>query len=393
MAGTSFDSAALPDTERRPLRIACVVNSLRGGGAELVISRLAEALADRGHTIGMITFSGEDSDVHHLSPRIARYALSRERQSRTYLQRARNSAGRVGALTLVLRRFEPQAIVSFIDATNVYALLANQVLRLPIVISERIDPRFHPVNALTTRLRSLLYGTADALVLQTEATRAWANRLRFQPPTYVVPNPISAPMSSNDPEPVRFQPFILAIGRLARQKGFDTLIRAFAQIRSNNPQLRLVILGEGPERRPLEQLCISLGVFEAVHMPGYRNTGPWLRDALLFVLSSRYEGFPNSLGEAMSAGLPIVATMCPSGPAEMLVDNESGTLVEVENVEALGGAINRLAGDPALRARYGERARREAQTRFAPSAVWNAWERIVADAIAHRSGPKPRATK
>ncbi len=136
-----------------------------------MMSRLSEGLAERGHTVCLVTFSGADSDVQPLSSRVQRFALCHEKESRTLGQRLWNTTGRVRALTSALWRFGPDAIISFADTTNVHTLLANQILRLPIVISERVDPRFHAIDPANARLRLSLYGTADALVLQTESIR------------------------------------------------------------------------------------------------------------------------------------------------------------------------------------------------------------------------------
>lgn len=382
----------------RCLRIACVVGSLRGGGAELIMSRLASALAERGHAVRVITFSGDDSDLHQLSSRVQRTALSCEGQSQNLSKRLRNIVRRVRALLSALRQTAPDVIISFIDTTNVYALLANQVLRLPIIVSERSDPRFHPVDRLTSGLRLALYGTADGLVVQTRATYAWARGLPRQPPTYVIPNPIypaatGAAAAGAEDQTTGAPPYILAIGRLGPEKGFDILIRAFARlVHSQKSTLRLVILGEGAERASLEKLSASLGVSESVSLPGYRATGPWLGDALMFALSSRYEGFPNALGEAMAAGLPIVATRC-RGPEEMLIDGESGLLVDVGDVAALAAGMSRLVDDPFLRARLGERARSGAQQHFAPAVIWDAWERAIAEAVGRRPGSEPERVR
>jgi glycosyltransferase involved in cell wall biosynthesis len=349
---------------------------------------LTEALSARGHTVGLVTFSEADSDVHKLSASVQRISLAREKPSKTFAQRLWNSADRVQALTSALRRFRPEAIVSFTDITNVHTLLANQFLRLPIVVSERVDPRFHSIDRINARLRLALYGSADALVVQTESIRAWANSLPRQPPTYIIPNPVLPAEPSSDSEPVSFRPYVLGIGRLAAQKGFDTLIPAFARLRATSPNLRLVLLGEGPERNALMAQCASLGLSDSVSLLGFRPTAPWLRDAHMFVLSSRYEGFPNALGEAMAAGLPIVSTRCPSGPEEMLTNNHDGLLVDVGDIHALSTAMSRLNDDLNLRAQLGSAARATVEARYAPNLIWDSWERVIGEAMAHRTRPQ-----
>ena len=138
---------------------------------------------------------------------------------------------------------------------------------------------------------------------------------------------------------------VLAAGRLVALKGFDTLLRAFARVRQQMPA-RLVILGEGSERSNLERLAAELGVAADVDMPGFDpNPFRYMKRAGVFVLSSRYEGLPNVLIQAMACGCPVVSTDCPNGPAEILDGGRYGPLVPVDDVEALAYAMAQaLAG-------------------------------------------------
>ena len=146
-------------------------------------------------------------------------------------------------------------------------------------------------------------------------------------------------------------PVILGAGRLTRQKDFHTLIRAFAQAREVRP-CRLIILGDGGQRDELLALATELGVAEDVDLPGFAaNPYAWMRAADLFVLSSRWEGSPNVLTEAMACGTPVVSTDCPSGPRETLQDGRFGPLVAVGDDKGLGQAIlDTLAAPPAAEA-------------------------------------------
>jgi glycosyltransferase involved in cell wall biosynthesis len=136
-------------------------------------------------------------------------------------------------------------------------------------------------------------------------------------------------------------PVVLAAGRLVALKGYDTLLRAFARVRQETPA-RLVILGEGPERPNLERLAAELGVAADVDMPGFDpNPFRYMKRAGVFVLSSRYEGLPNVLIQALACGCPVVSTDCPSGPSEILDGGRYGALVPVDDVEAMAGAIVR----------------------------------------------------
>ena len=133
-------------------------------------------------------------------------------------------------------------------------------------------------------------------------------------------------------------PLILTVGSLKKVKRHDLLIRAFALLRI--PAACLVILGEGAERRKLEDLARELGVGHRIHMPGFQGgPGPWYARADLFVLSSDHEGFGNVIVEALEQGTPVVCTDCPSGPREILDDGKYGALVPTDNVDALAKAM------------------------------------------------------
>lgn len=152
---------------------------------------------------------------------------------------------------------------------------------------------------------------------------------------------------------------IVGMGRLGREKGFDLLVRASAAVRH---PFRVVLLGEGVEENSLRELVKNLGIGDRVEFAGFRkNPFPYLQKASVFVLPSRYEGFPNSLLEAMALGVACVATRCPTGPEEIIMDGENGLLVPVEDPTALANAIDRLLGDTELRDRLGRAARERAR--------------------------------
>jgi glycosyltransferase involved in cell wall biosynthesis len=263
-----------------------------------------------------------------------------------------------------------------------------------VVVSERIDPTQYPLPPFWSALRRVFYPKAKAVVVQTPVVRRWAEGFLRADSVHVIPNPVMAP--SIAPEQVRELPSalelrqarrrVLAVGRLHAQKGFDLLIRAFAACRAEHPDWDLVILGEGQERANLESLAAELGVSSAVSLPG-RVACPVtvMHRSDLFVLSSRYEGFPNVLLEAMAAGLPVIAADCPSGPSHIVRDGVDGLLVPPEDVDALARAMGALMGDPkrreALRARAGE-----VTERFAVDRIMAGWGQLLRSVVATTQG-------
>jgi glycosyltransferase involved in cell wall biosynthesis len=200
-----------------------------------------------------------------------------------------------------------------------------------------------PLRRLTRAVHAradLSICVSPGLVPDVLATGLPAERVRVVPVGVDVDQALAAAK-----EPPELQlgpgPYLMAIGRLSAQKGFDTLIRAFAEARSGMPDHRLVIIGEGPDRAALEGLAAELEVADAVLLPGFvDNVHPLLAGADLFVLSSRYEGMGGLvLLEALVHGVPVIATDCPSGPRFVLRDGQLGDLVPVEDAGAMGAAL------------------------------------------------------
>jgi glycosyltransferase involved in cell wall biosynthesis len=361
------------------MKILLTITTMGVGGAERVLSILADGFARRGHQVTLMTLDSCSGDVFSVSDSVQRIALGLHRPSRTWRTRWYGNLRKIRAMRDAIGRVRPDVVVSFLSDVNILAILACAGRSTPVLVSERVDPRKHRTTRLRGWLRWIAYRRAAGLVVQTHAVAEWltASRARL-PPVTVIPNPVLPPSLPATRARGNGRPYLLAAGRLTWQKGFDVLIRAVALLERAGVDLDLVIAGGGwGEERALQELAVELGVSARVRFVGRVSdlTG-WFADAFAFVLSSRYEGFPNVLLEALACGTATIATDCPSGPREILEGGRLGILVPCEDPEAIASAVVSLQKDAALRARLRERGPAVLE-RFGLDTVTGAWERLM----------------
>lgn len=362
------------------MKIALVNSSLDCGGAQRVMAIMANYWASRGEDVTLITLDRTDRDFYPLDRRIRRIGLGLIAPSPNMYVAFKSNIRQIRRLRAAMRECEPNAVISFLDKMNVVTLIATLGLRVPVVISERVDPRVHTIEPIWSKLRCWLYPRAHALVVQTTTVSDWA--LRFLPDSqvHVIPNPVEIKTGNAAAATVDINirpPLVIAVGRLQAQKGFDLLVQATAQCEQRN--WSLLILGEGPDRERLESMVKQYGLETRVHMPGnVSSVVSALRQACMFVLSSRYEGFPNALLEAMSCGLPVISFDCPSGPGDIIEDGVNGVLVPAEDVQGLACAIDRLMTDRNERQRLGDEAR-NVITMFSIEKIMDSWQQLLVE--------------
>lgn len=331
--------------QHRAKRIAFVGPMKTWGGIELVVTSLCQEFIDRGHTVELILLR----DSHRPYPDRLPAAVT------VTLLRSRSKLDGIPALIRHLRLSRPDALITVKVHGALTALIARRLSRLKIPILVKVTNTLSRtthsrikrwlirwIYPLAEGLIAVSQGVADDLVTQFGISRQSIT---------VIYNPVlgrdferrmRAPV--NHPWlPVTNVPVILAVGRLTRQKHFDLLIRAFATLRQ---PCRLLLLGEGPERKHLESLIQELGCADRIALPGQVDDPiPYMKTASVFALSSRYEGFGNVLAEALATGTPVVATDCPSGPREILDSGRYGILVPTDNVAALAAGLRQALQD------------------------------------------------
>lgn len=285
---------------------------------------------------------------------------------------------------VALERYLPQLEVDVLVTVTPGLLAAAEQLAVDSVALVHQEHRSS--SDRVSGLEPLLtYGPrADTVALLTESTATWfAEQLgAASPPLVVLPNPLPqgfVPRSRLD------QPVIVAAGRLMPEKQFVHLVRSFATIADRLPDWRLRIFGQGLTRNPLLAMVRKTGLYDRVELPGVSRDmpGEWAK-ASISALTSRAEGYPLVIQEAMAAGVPVVSYDCPSGPREIITHEVDGLLVTPGSEPALAAALWRLADDQDLRTRLGTAAARRAEA-WDPAALASQWEQVFADALAHHA--------
>ena len=368
------------------MKLTLVVARLSAGGAERVMTRMANHWAERGWRVTLLTFDdGAEPPFFELHPAVRHRPLGIAVRGHS----VRTVARQLAVLRRSIRASDPRVLISFLDKINVLVLWATRGLGLPVIVSERTAVAYQPFSGVWKVLRRWTYPLAARLVVQhRDSLACFSAAVRRK--GRVVPNPV-VPPSAGTAAPARNANVVLAMGRLTAQKGFDMLLKAFAAAAAGFPEWSLVIRGEGDHRGALEALRDELGLHGRAFFPGL-TPEPFeeMRQADLFILSSRFEGFPNVLCEALACGLPVVAFDCPHGPGELVRDGVDGMLVPPGDVQALAAALRGLMRDAPARRRLAARAP-EVVERFGLEKVMGMWDVVIREVLGGRRPGTPPA--
>ena len=372
------------------MKITLVTPSLFCGGAERVVVSLAEGFQKYGHQVTVITGTEKDTDFYQLPPGVERLPLGIMGVSKNPLDAIRSNLNRVSALKKAIALSDPDIVMAHLTETNVLTILATVGTDYPVIVTEHCDPNLISYGRFWETLRRFIYPFATKLSSVSQGVEDYFTWLP-QNKKQVIYNPffVSANASSQIEIPPGVNPerkWIMSMGRLTNQKGFDILLKAFAKVAPKYPDWQLIILGEGELRGELEQLKADLNLGEQAVLPG-RVKNPFLlmERSQFFVMSSRFEGFPMAHGEAMLCGLPVIATDCPSGPRELVRDGVDGILIPNQDESALTAAIERLITNPEEREQFAKSAP-DVGTRFSLEKIIQDWIDLSDRAIKEKQG-------
>ena len=331
---------------RPNMKIGFAIGSLKYSGAEKIARHLVYELYKRGYEIGLILLSEKEP--------YNEFAFAKQYPILTSGSTIKRVISRQKKIRAIVKREKYDLLISFGVKFNIDVMEALLGTNTKVILCERNDPVNDPHNKFLRLRRRFAYPFASGFVFQTEKIADFFGK-RIKDKSTVIPNFIEKQMD------YQYNPnaenIIMLTARLDdRQKNISMLLRAFSRF-SANDQYKLVIVGDGPDRGKFEKLVNELGINNCVQFVGKQNVYDYLPKAQFFVLPSYYEGMPNSLIEAMSIGLPCIATNCSGGGAAALIkDGINGVLIDSDNEDSMVKALELMASDEKFRCKISKEA-------------------------------------
>jgi len=359
--------------------IAFVISNLRSGGAERVVATLANYFADKYHV--HIIKKTNAAPFYELNSKIKVHALvDKEKGSSNVIFAVLSNIKLVQRIKQISTENSIDILIGFTTTSSVLSIFAAKSLKIPCIISERNNPVAVPPNAMWSFLRNSYYKNANALVVQTKANASFFSKYISKEKIKVIVNPIAQELIEKraELEPSE-EKIILNVGRLNANKAQDVLIKAFEQL--NHPDYKLVLIGNGPKKEQYQALTKDLNLSnKVIFTDSIDNVYDYYLKASIFAFTSRSEGMPNALMEAMYFGLPCVSTDCPNGPSDLIKNHENGILVPVDDQEALTKNMDLLIQNKHMRATLGAKAKKTA-IHFELDTIALEWEKLISSSL------------
>ena len=346
-------------------KILFVINQLGGGGAERVLTLLANKFSDESDVSILAIHNSKNK--YEISGKINVIELDGCGESTLEI---------IKKIRTIVKQIRPDTIVSFEYHMNMKVLLAAFGMgKVKIIVSERNDPAKKGGKFGYKQLRNILYKKADCLVCQTPDAKAYFPQ-NIQKKTVIIPNPIKSDL----PQPWEGdrKRVIVNFCRLNPQKNLKLLIDAFANFSAVYQDFSLVIYGDGELHDSLQQYINEKGLENKVIIhPAVSDVHERIKDAYMFVSSSDFEGLSNSMLEAMAVGIPTICTDCPCGGARMVIENgKNGLLTPVGDKDKLSAAMKWMAGNSKSSEMLGMEARK-IRAKFSTEIIVGEWKKII----------------
>lgn len=366
-------------------KILIVLPFLAGGGAERVITMLIGALSREKFALHLALFANRHRPVNQVPDDVTLHLWNYRKASKGILR-----------LVRLMGAIRPDAVLSTLGYVNLLVMLLRPAFpaKTRFIARESNIPSLHLAQFRMTRLMEVLYRWLypkfDRIICQSQDMQNdLISAFGITPEkTSVINNPVDIDWigrrlekEEQESPGLEGRVKLLAVGKLMPQKGFDLLLRAFSLI--EDTRFFLTIIGEGPERENLALLAQDLGIADRIRLAGFTaNPYPAMRDADLFILSSRYEGFPNVVLESNACGTPVVAFDCPGGVAEIIRNDFNGWLVKPADIKGLANTIVEATGKPLNRDAISAYIHQE----YGVRKIVSRYEKVLGDVIDGRGG-------
>lgn len=347
------------------MKILFLISSLSAGGAERVVSNLSNYWAStNNHELTIMTIAN-NKDFYFLNPAIKRIVLNADIDSKTFISGLFNNILRIVKIRKNLKLIKPEIVIGMTYSCAIPLIIASIGLKCKIIVSERTFPPIQNIGSIWNILRWILYPFASKVVVLTTENKNWFNKNIPRANIEIIPNPAIFPLNNENGDIKRINEYIsksdniiLSVGRMDEGKQFNKLIFTFFKLLPTLKNWKLVIVGSGPRYSSLVGLVSRLKLTEHVVFPGQcNNIGDWYARASIYVMSSKYEGFPNSLVEALAYGCPSISYDCDTGPRDIINNYQNGILVSpVGDIPALTFAVKTLIEDFELREKFSQNA-------------------------------------
>ncbi len=340
------------------MKIAILMGTLHIGGAERVATTLASYLSNHNVDTYLISFANEESS-YTLDSKINFI----KNKGNMNLNRIKGIRQRIKFMFNILDEIKPDLVFTMFWNINLYALVYKIFgkNRIKLISSERGNP--NRIKGIKRLLNNISSRCSDGFIFQTERAKECFSK-KVQRMGCVIHNAISNPLLTKvESSKVMTENTITTMGRLEYQKAHDIMIKACAPIFKERPEYKLIIYGEGSQRKELEKLIEDLNMQNNILLPGSLENAIFeVAKSKVFLLTSRYEGMPNALMEAMALGIPCVSTNCDMGPAELIRDGIDGYLVPVDDINSITQKVRILLSDEQLRERISENCKKINET-------------------------------
>lgn len=351
------------------MRILFVTTDLASGGAQRVVSILANRFS-LGHAVAVVTVQGDK----------VKYELDKRVKYIPILVKHSDKIGRVFERIVLIRKafkeYKPDVIISFETENNIYSIFCKAFLNLKLIVSERNDPNRDPDSSIVRKLRDLVYPFADGLVFQTKDAQAYFS-CKIQNKSVVIPNPVNNTFV-RERYPGERKKDIVNVSRLYPQKNLEMFIDIISKVTEKYPEYRGVIYGDGPEKERLLVYAASKAIADNIVFAGFTdNVATAIQDSSIYLCTSDYEGISNSVLEAMTLGLPVVATDCPIGGTRMMIeDGKNGYLYPIGETDIAVERIIKLIENDDIANKLGSKAQ-EIKNKWSQECITARWQEYI----------------